>query len=331
MSAKILVIEDDRAISELICMNLEAAGYLPFPMLDGTRAERFLMTKEAQEMALALLDIMLPGKDGFALMEDLKRVSIPVICLTAKDDVISKVHGLKAGAEDYIVKPFEVLELLVRIEKVLKRTGRGRDKLTIRDVVIDLKEHSVTRQGRKVALKPLEYELLVTLASSRNVALSREELLIGMYDNDSIHKQETDMMQLFQEAAELEKHYVQSQHIKLEISCEMDHCEVDRDLMVSLLVNLIDNAIHASREGDVIYLIGKDNVITVRDTGTGIPEDDIDRITEAFYTVDKARSRKEGGSGLGLFLCSMIAKLHGAMLQIESRMGEGTEVSLTLP
>ena len=184
MSAKILVIEDDRAISELICMNLEAAGYLPFPMLDGICAEQFLMTKEAQEMALALLDIMLPGKDGFALMEDLKRVGIPVICLTAKDDVISKVHGLKGGAEDYIVKPFEVLELLVRIEKVLKRTGRGRDRLTIRDVVIDLKEHSVTRQGRKVALKPLEYELLVTLSSSKNVAFSREELLNMIWGTD---------------------------------------------------------------------------------------------------------------------------------------------------
>ena len=184
MSAKILVIEDDRALSELICMNLEAAGYLPFPMFDGTCTEQFLMTKEAQEMALALLDIMLPGKDGFALMEDLKRVGIPVICLTAKDDVISKVHGLKAGAEDYIVKPFEVLELLVRIEKVLKRTGRGRDRLTIRDVVIDLKEHSVTRQGRKVALKPLEYELLVTLASGKNVAFSREELLNRIWGTD---------------------------------------------------------------------------------------------------------------------------------------------------
>lgn len=184
MSAKILVIEDDRAISELICMNLEAAGYLPFPILDGTRAEQFLMTQEAEEMALALLDIMLPGKDGFALMEDLQRVGIPVICLTAKDDVLSKVHGLKAGAEDYIVKPFEVLELLVRMEKVLKRTGRGRDRLKIRDVVIDLREHSVTKQGSKVALKPMEYELLVTLALSKNVAFSREELLNRIWGTD---------------------------------------------------------------------------------------------------------------------------------------------------
>lgn len=155
--------------------------------------------------------------------------------------------------------------------------------------------------------------------------------LIGMYDNDSIHKQETEMAQLFREAARLEEYSLQSQHIKLEIFCDMKNYVVDRDLMVSLLVNLIDNAIHASREGDVVYLIGKENVITVKDEGVGIPEEDIDRITEAFYTVDKARSRQEGGSGLGLALCSMIAKLHGAMLQIESCLGEGTEVSLILP
>ncbi len=177
LKTKILVIEDDNSISELICMNLEAAGYETVPLLDGLAAERFLSQGEKDGIALALVDVMLPGKDGFALMEDMQREDIPVIYLTAKDDVVSKVHGLKAGAEDYIVKPFEVLELLVRIEKVLKRTGRGQEKLQIKDVVIDLKEHSVTKGGEKVPLKPMEYELLVTLAGSKNVAFSREELL----------------------------------------------------------------------------------------------------------------------------------------------------------
>lgn len=184
MNAKILVIEDDRAISELICMNLEAAGYQAFPIFDGLEAERFLLSEKAGEMALSLLDIMLPGKDGFALLGELRKAGIPVICLTAKDDVISKVHGLKSGAEDYIVKPFEILELLVRMEKVLKRTGRGRDRIKLRDVVIDLKEHRVTKGGKEVSLKPLEYELLVTLALGRNVAFSREELLNRIWGTD---------------------------------------------------------------------------------------------------------------------------------------------------
>lgn len=184
VKTKILIIEDDISISELICMNLEAAGYETVAIRDGLEAEAFLKECAENEFALALVDVMLPGKDGFALMEDLQKRKIPVIYLTAKDDVISKVHGLKAGAEDYIVKPFEVLELLVRIEKVLKRTGRSRQKIQIRDVVIDLKEHSVSKAGEKVALKPLEYELLVTLASSKNVAFSREELLNQIWGCD---------------------------------------------------------------------------------------------------------------------------------------------------
>lgn len=183
---KILVIEDDASISELLCMNLNVAGYDAIPVLDGLQAAEMLEKEDCGDIALALVDVMLPGKDGFALMEDLRKTQIPVIYLTAKDDVISKVHGLKAGAEDYIVKPFEVLELLVRIEKVLQRTGRGREKIQIRDVVIDLKEHSVTKNGERISLKPMEYELLVTLAKSRNVAFSREELLNRLWGTDYV-------------------------------------------------------------------------------------------------------------------------------------------------
>ncbi len=191
MKTKILVIEDDNAISELICMNLEAAGYETVPFLDGLLAEQFITSKEAESISLALLDVMLPGKDGFALMEDLKRAGIPAICLTAKDDVISKVHGLKNGAEDYIVKPFEILELLVRMEKVLERTGRSRKKIRIRDVVIDLEEHSVMKNGEKISLKPMEYELLVTLVLSKNVAFTREELLNRLWGTDYVGETRT--------------------------------------------------------------------------------------------------------------------------------------------
>lgn len=199
MKTRILVVEDDSSISELICMNLEAAGYEPLPFMDGLAAERFLKesclngkeSATAEIPALALVDVMLPGKDGFELMEDFQKARIPVIYLTAKDDVLSKVHGLKSGAEDYIVKPFEVLELLVRMEKVLKRTGRSRKIIQIQDVTIDLTEHSVSKGGERIALKPLEYELLVTLASSKNVAFSREELLNRIWGTDYVGETRT--------------------------------------------------------------------------------------------------------------------------------------------
>ena len=106
---KILVIEDETAINDLICMNLEVAGYEPTPFFDGLKFSRHLT--EHDDYDLALLDIMLPGKDGFELLGELTAHGIPVIYPTAKGDLPSKVKGLRSGAEDYIVKPFEMLEI----------------------------------------------------------------------------------------------------------------------------------------------------------------------------------------------------------------------------
>lgn len=192
---KILVVEDDPSILELICMNLEAAGYQWMSFSDGDMTEAFLKEKDRpekeEEIALAIVDIMLPGKDGFALMEDFQRKKIPVIYLTARADVDSKVRGLKGGAEDYMVKPFEIRELLARVEKVLERTGRMRQKLVIRDMVIDREKHVVTQNGKEVLLKPMEYELLLLLAQYRNVAFSREELIKRLWGTDYLGESRT--------------------------------------------------------------------------------------------------------------------------------------------
>lgn len=152
--------------------------------------------------------------------------------------------------------------------------------------------------------------------------------LIGLYENDSISMEEVSMEELFEQAARMEKYHLEQMGITLEVTCSMGKRRVDRDLFESLLINLIDNGAKASKEGDKIFLEGEGNRITVRDRGCGIPEEEISRVTEAFYMVDKARSRKAGGCGLGLALCVMIAQLHGARLEIESRVGEGTAVSV---
>lgn len=152
--------------------------------------------------------------------------------------------------------------------------------------------------------------------------------LMGLYDNDSICMENVSMQELFEQTAQIEKHPLKNKGIKLEYVCAMGNRRVDRDLLESLLINLIDNSAKASREGDTIYLIGEGNRILVKDQGCGIPEEEINRVTEAFYMVDKARSRKEGGCGLGLALCSKIAALHGAKLLIESKVGEGTQISV---
>lgn len=189
MVNRILVVEDDTAISELICMNLEVAGYEVLPVQGGDAVEE--VVKNDQPIDLALLDIMLPGRDGFELLEVMKQYSVPVIYITAKGDVSSKIKGLRSGAEDYIVKPFEILELLVRIEKVLERTGKQREIIQVSDLEIHLSEHKVTRGGQPISLKPMEYDLLVLLAKNKNVAFTREQLLNEVWGSNYLGETRT--------------------------------------------------------------------------------------------------------------------------------------------
>ena len=176
---RILVVEDDEAINKLICMNLSVAGYAPSPVLDGTAA--LALAQSAESFDLALLDVMLPGLDGFQLLAPMRARGIPVIYLTAKNDLESKLLGLREGAEDYIVKPFEILELLVRIEKVLARYGADEPVITVGDVQIDTQEHSVLRGGETVALSPILFELVLLFAKKPNIAMSRERILANVW------------------------------------------------------------------------------------------------------------------------------------------------------
>ena len=175
MKDRILVIEDDADISNLICMNLEAAGYETEAVYDGEEAAERI--GKGEDYDLALLDLMLPGRDGFSLVEPLTRNRIPVLCLTARGDVDSKVRGLKMGAEDYMVKPFEILELLVRVEKILARTGKKHTLLTFRELSVDMKSRRVREGEKEVALKPMEYRLLTVFLQNRNIMLPRDRLL----------------------------------------------------------------------------------------------------------------------------------------------------------
>lgn len=197
MRATILVIEDEEAINDLICMNLEAAGYQTVPCLDGEAASRLIReasgdgSSDRREQAeggvrydLALLDVMLPGKDGFALLPELKARGIPVIFLTAKGDVTSKVKGLREGAEDYLVKPFEMLELLVRMEKVLKRQQDGQSFIRIRNVTVYPEKRVVEKDGKEVPFTPMEFDCLLLLLENRNRPVTREQLLAKLWGVD---------------------------------------------------------------------------------------------------------------------------------------------------
>lgn len=153
-------------------------------MLDGGQAAMLLQKNGPDTTVLALVDIILPGLDGLSLMDLFQMRQIPVIYLTAKADVASKVRGLKLGAEDYIVKPFEVLELLVHMEKVLERTGKMNPELIYDNLVVVLRMHKVREGGSEVALKPMEFGLLSVFLKNRNVVLGRERLLDLVWGSD---------------------------------------------------------------------------------------------------------------------------------------------------
>lgn len=186
---RVLIVEDEVSIAKMINMNLKVANYDTAMFHDGLEAARAL--EKEHDYDIALLDIMLPGMDGFELLEVVKSYEIPVIFLTAKDDIGSKVQGLRDGAEDYIVKPFEMLELMVRMEKVLERSKKLSDVIKVLDLEINFSEHTVRKNGKEISLKPMEFELLCVLAKNKNIAISREDLLRMVWGLDYVGETRT--------------------------------------------------------------------------------------------------------------------------------------------
>ena len=183
---KILIVDDEKPICDLIDLNLSEAGYYCRAVQDGAEAVEII---EHERFDLILLDIMLPGIDGFDIMEYIRPMEIPVIFITAKYEVRDRVKGLKLGADDYLVKPFDVVELVARVEAVLRRYNKTERRLSAGDVVVDVEARTVKKAGRPVELTNKEFLLLVLFLRNRNVALFRETLYEkvweGEYSGDS--------------------------------------------------------------------------------------------------------------------------------------------------
>ena len=168
---KILIVEDEKPISKLIEMSLTSAGYACTCVYDGMAAADLL---EEHRYDLVLLDIMLPGASGYELMDYIRPMDIPVIFLTAKTSVADRVKGLRLGADDYLGKPFEIIELLARVESVLRRYHKTEEVLEAGDLVIDVVSRVVKKNGEVVNLTKKEFDLLVMFVQNRNIALFRE-------------------------------------------------------------------------------------------------------------------------------------------------------------
>lgn len=179
--ARILIVEDEEAICLVLSMHLSLVGHT-VREAENAACARELLGRESFD--LAILDIMLPGEDGFSLGEAVIARGIPVLFLTAKTSLSDRVRGLRMGAQDYMLKPFEPAELLARVENILKRTKRSEGQLHCGGLVIDFEARRVFRQGKEVSLTTMEFDLLALLARKHPAALSREELLCAVWSYD---------------------------------------------------------------------------------------------------------------------------------------------------
>ena len=177
--SRILVVEDERDLALGLQANLEVEGHEVEVVYTG---EEGIAAAAARRPDLVLLDVMLPGIDGFAVLRRLRGdgIDAPVLLLTARAEEVDKVRGFRAGADDYVTKPFGVMELLLRVEALLRRSGGGEPKgpqLRLGDVVIDTEARSVMRAGEHIALTPRAYDLLLALVRRRGKVVSRHDLL----------------------------------------------------------------------------------------------------------------------------------------------------------
>ena len=180
---KILIVDDEKAICDLIDLNLSTSGDQCKAVQNGLEAIDLI---EKENFDLVLLDIMLPGADGFDVMEYIRPLQVPVIFITAKHEVKDGVKGLKLGADDYLVKPFDVVELTARVEAVLRRYHKTERELTAGDVVVDVEARRVLKEGKPVVLTNKEFGLLVLFIQNKNIALFRETLYEKVWEDEYI-------------------------------------------------------------------------------------------------------------------------------------------------
>ena len=176
--AKMLIVEDDVNIAKMLEVTLSIGGYESERCDNGKKAVD-LVTSQSYD--LVLLDVMLPDMDGFKVIEYIDKEETAVIFLTALQDVMDKVKGLKLGAEDYIVKPFETVELLARIEVVLRRKHKSNNTIHYGDITMNIDEHTVKKGDDYVSLTPKEFDILAFFLQNQDIALTRERLLATVW------------------------------------------------------------------------------------------------------------------------------------------------------
>ena len=179
---RILVVEDEKPISDLIRLNLRKEGYDCTPVYDGLDAIDMI---DQERFDLVLLDVMLPGADGFEVMEYIRPLEIPVIFITARSAIDDRLKGLTSGAEDYMIKPFDPKELLARVNIVLRRYDKTDKILTLGDLIVNTESNEVKKNGEVIKLTPKEFEMLVLFLRNKNITLYRDKIYESVWGGDN--------------------------------------------------------------------------------------------------------------------------------------------------
>ena len=180
--AEILVVDDEAAIADLVEVCLKNEGYTVYKCGSGEAA---LTCVARQHLDLAILDVMLPDLDGFTLCQKIREEHLfPILMLTARVEDMDKIMGLTLGADDYITKPFEMIEMLARVETVLRRYHKTEDEIRVLDAMINIPSRTVMQNGQQVELTMKEFDLLLFLVRNKNIALYRETIYENVWEND---------------------------------------------------------------------------------------------------------------------------------------------------
>ena len=288
-------VEDDPSVRDIEVYALTSTGLEALGFEDGNTFWDALQKKQPD---LVLLDVMLPGVDGLELLTRLKASerfrNLPVIMATAKGSEFDKVRSLDMGADDYITKPFGMMEMVSRVKVVLRRTQQVTRLLQRDELTVDLEQYTVCLAGQRIALTNKEFELLKLFLSQPGVVFTREQLLKKIWNTDYVAETRTVDMHIRTLRQKLGAYNVVGGRVDVRITKENGHV-----------------------------------VLKVADTGIGIPPEHQSRIFERFYRVDKSHSKASGGTGLGLSIVKHAVQYHNAKLFLQSTPGKGTTITVT--
>lgn len=359
MKPKILIIDDVKESVDMLNQYFQMKGFQTILAYGGKEA----IEKAEQEMPdIILLDVLMPDVDGFQVCETLKRKrthfkNIPILLLTARDDLDSKIKGLELGADDYVTKPFEIRELEARVNSAVK-LKKAHDELKelneMKSQLLGIASHDLKgpvariEQAAELILKNkgvLKTEQIKHLERIKKEARDVFNLisdLLNVVKIDTgklgLDTKEVDLGALMDELLRMNLMAAQAKKLKIETVIETDIPKIVSDPMRLLEVfeNLMTNALKYSHTGGTISVglrkvDNKGIEFSVADQGVGIPESELPRIFDRFVKLSPIPTAGEKGTGLGLSICKQIIEMHKGKISATSTVGKGTTITVFLP